>query len=166
MFEKIKKEILKCTKTRKYKRNDLEDLLYFDYGINAYMTKGRVQKYITNKNKKTVRVIKPYKFAADKYKLEIVLDSNFAICIDAKKVNIYQEPEDRSIFAYDSNKPIFSSDNISKVDFFNLSMNYEHILSEEEINILREIMEKRAVNKHVAVYATPVMVAGLVPWKW
>lgn len=166
MFEQIKKEILKCTKKRKFKRTNFEDLFSFNYGINAYMMKGRVLKYTTNKNKKSVRVIKPFKLGASKYKLEIVLASNFAICIDAKKVNIYDEPESSTMMDYNTNKPVFSSENISKVDFFNLSTKYEYIFTEEEINTLREIMEKRAVNRCVSVYATPVVVGGLVPWKW
>ena len=166
MYEKIKKEILKCTKKRKIKRTTFEEIYYFYNGISSYMMKGRVLKYHTNKNKKCVRVMKPYKFGPEKYKLEIVIDSDFAICIDAKKVNIYKEPEYHSMLDYNTNKPVFSSENISKVDFFNLSTQYKYVLTEEEINTLREIMEKRAVNKHVTVHATPVMVAGLVPWKW
>lgn len=164
LFETIKKEILKNTKKNKFKSKKRK--IEFDYGINTYVMSGRVQGYVPNKNKKMVRVIRPFKFANEKYKLELILDSDFAICIDAKKVKIYGAPADLNRLWSDDNTPIFEGTNLSKEDFFHLSIEYDNILTADQIDILRDIMESRALNKNVAVYATPVMIAGLVPWKW
>lgn len=166
LFESIKKEILKCTKRKKFgTKKRKEELDYIEY-INAHVMSGRVQGYVLNKIKKYVPVIKPFKFANDLYKLELIMDSNFAICIDEKKVKIFREPSNQNILWSDDNEPIFEGYNLSKEDFFHLSIEYDNILTPEQIDILREIMRKRALNKNVSVYATPVMVAGLVPWKW
>ena len=97
----------------------------------------------------------------------VLLDSEKHLsALGEKKVKIFREPSNQNILWSDDNEPIFEGYNLSKEDFFHLSIEYDNILTPEQIDILREIMRKRALNKNVSVYATPVMVAGLVPWKW
>lgn len=178
-FLKIKKELLSLTKRKKYKHGEKYDLDDYD-GWNdlkycsSYISTGRTLGYVEIRNNRRVslrksnqRIVNKFKFGPTKYKLEIIIDSDFAICIDHKNVYVYGKPNNNINFlGNDSSNLLFSSYTIDKESFFNLSLVHNFVLNENEIQELRDIMNISFKNLSVTVYTTPVIIAGLVPWKW
>ena len=172
LVEQIKKEIIKVSKKKKYHHktnNGLEDFMYAfekkdDTYISSYINKGRTIGYVKSKNLyDTQRIVKPYKFGPQKYKLELILKSDFAICIDDKSVMVFS---DTCYSLMDDNTPIYKDYTIDKETFFNLSLEYDSVLNADEIEELRVVMRKHCKNLAVHIYKTNVIASGLVPWKW
>lgn len=133
--------------------------------ISSYIIKGRTTGYV--KSKKThdlQRIVKPFKFGPEKYKLELILEPDFAICIDDRKVMVFKANNNFTMM--DENDPIFEDYTIDKETFFNLSLEYNCILTESEIEELRVLMRNKCNNLSLSIYTTPIISACLVPWKW
>jgi len=174
LVDRIKKEIYKVSKKRNYrhfKDNNIDDFIIsmdeMDKGnyISSYVIKGRTIGYVDIKNSIACqRIVKPFRFGPSKYKLELILKSDFAICIDDKKVKVFKANHNSSIM--DKNDPFYEGYTIDKETFFNLSLEYDYILTENEIEELRVLMRKYCKNIAVNIYTTNIISACLVPWKW
>lgn len=174
LVDQIKKEIHKVSKSRKYhhkRRNRMDeffssiDAMESGNYISSYIIKGRTTGYVdTKKSRLMQRIVKPFKFGPERYKLELILESDFAICIDDKKVMVFKANNDFALM--DENDPIFEGYTIDKETFFNLSLEYNCILTEKEIEEIRVLMRNKCENISLSIYKTPIISACLVPWKW